>query len=150
MNGLKEAGVLGRIAGIDIVPFYIEECQDQGLDVVLGDAHELPYPDNSFDLVHSSHCLEHCRDPRQVAQEILRVAREFVMVTVPLESAEIANRDIGHYWFSQDPLDWAGLFQHPDWRILLITANPIEVSIFITPLEKIALWRNRPVSLPLL
>lgn len=147
LKGLQESGVMGRMAGIDIVPSYIEDCQDQGLDCTLGDAHDLPYPDKSFDIVYTCHCLEHCRDPHRVAQEILRVSREFVAVVVPLETAAIANRDVGHYWYSMDPLDWANLFQHPDWRIFFLASESFELTMFIIPMEKIGLWHNRPMSL---
>lgn len=44
-------------------------------------------PDNSYDFVHSSHCLEHLEDPREALGHWLRVVKPggFVIVTVPEE-----------------------------------------------------------------
>jgi len=44
-------------------------------------------PDNSFDFVHSSHCLEHLRDPGEGLRNWLRVVRPggYVVVLVPDE-----------------------------------------------------------------
>jgi len=53
-----------------------------------GDAETLEgIADESFDLVHSSHCLEHLRDPRKGIQNWFRILRPggFLVVTVPDE-----------------------------------------------------------------
>ncbi len=43
--------------------------------VVKGFAEELPFEDNSFDLVYSTNVLEHVKDPRLVLRESLRILR---------------------------------------------------------------------------
>jgi SAM-dependent methyltransferase len=70
-----------RAVGVDVrrpaerVPYHHVEA----------DMELLPFPDRSFDLVVSSHTLEHCvRLPRVIA-EIKRVARRHVMVVVPCQ-----------------------------------------------------------------
>jgi len=52
-----------------------------GLPTVVADAHELPFPDDSFDLVLASEVLEHVERPWQVAVELARVARRYIVVT---------------------------------------------------------------------
>ena len=43
----------------------------------------LPFQDNSFDLVHSSHLLEHLEDPFLAVKEFLRVSRRIVKIILP-------------------------------------------------------------------
>jgi len=52
------------------------------------DGMTLPYPDNSFDVVLSSETLEHIPDYSKVLNELLRVARKTVIVTVPHDGPE--------------------------------------------------------------
>jgi SAM-dependent methyltransferase len=48
-----------------------------------GDLHDIPFPDNSFDLVVARHCLEHVLIPYVVLRELIRVSRKYVLVVVP-------------------------------------------------------------------
>ena len=52
----------------------LDVVEAEGVDVV-GDGHDLPFVDFSFDYVWCSAVLEHVRDPRRVAQEITRVLK---------------------------------------------------------------------------
>ena len=57
-------------------------------DIADGDAqHMAGVADQSFDFVHSSHCLEHLHDPKQALDNWLRIIRPggHVVVTVPDE-----------------------------------------------------------------
>lgn len=47
------------------------------------DAHELPYPDNSADLVVARHVMEHVLSPYVVLREMMRVSRKWLLVVVP-------------------------------------------------------------------
>jgi len=55
---------------------------------VLADAHFLPFVDGSFDLVLSSHCLEHLNQPLQALNEIMRVTRRKIVLRFPTGEAE--------------------------------------------------------------
>ena len=44
-------------------------------DILIMDMHKMTFEDNSFDLVYSSHSLEHSYDHKKVAKEIIRVLR---------------------------------------------------------------------------
>jgi SAM-dependent methyltransferase len=52
----------------------LDVVEAKGVDVV-GDAHDLPFPDFSFDYVWCNAVLEHLRDPRQAANELIRVLK---------------------------------------------------------------------------
>lgn len=46
-----------------------------GSGTVIGSGMQLPFPDDSFDLVYSSNVLEHVSDPWRMAEEMVRVTR---------------------------------------------------------------------------
>lgn len=68
---------------------------------VEGDAEALPFPDRSFDVVVSSHVLEHLPDFDKGFQELCRVARRRIVVALPtclnLCAAALLGGDHG-YW----------------------------------------------------
>lgn len=47
--------------------------------------YELPYKDNSFDLVLSTEVLEHLEEPKKALKEIFRVSKKYVVLSVPNE-----------------------------------------------------------------
>ena len=55
------------------------------LDFKQGSAYELPYKDNSVDLVVCTEVLEHLEDPKKGLEEALRVAKRYVIISVPNE-----------------------------------------------------------------
>lgn len=73
-----------------------------------GDAEHLQFPDKSFDIVISSHVLEHLPDFDQGARELVRVARRRVVVALPtclnLAAAAILGGDYGFWRFSKTSL----------------------------------------------
>lgn len=85
-------------ARLTVTDLSDEACQRAqeifGLDAVQADAHELPFPDNSFDVVMTSETLEHVVDWRKCLSEILRVARNAVVITVPHDSREMVKENI--------------------------------------------------------
>jgi SAM-dependent methyltransferase len=84
-----------------------------GLTARAADVHDLPYGDGEFDVVLCSETLEHVTDFRSALDELMRVARTAVVVTVPHESQEQVeqNRSSGEPHahinsFSLDTLDF--------------------------------------------
>ncbi len=49
------------------------------------DIYALPFPDGAFDTVVCSEVLEHLNEPDRAMHELKRVARQYVVLTVPLE-----------------------------------------------------------------
>ncbi len=76
-----------KLEGID----YSKEAISIGkklfpnLSLKQGSIYNLPYKDNSFDLVLSTEVLEHLEDPKKALQEILRVSKKHILVSVPNE-----------------------------------------------------------------
>lgn len=87
---LAEKGV--NIVGIDIVKSdiktarkYLKERKLSESLVKVGDARNLPYKDNSFDIVLLSDLLEHVSNTKKAAQEAIRVIKPngHILITVP-------------------------------------------------------------------
>ncbi|MFZ6015909.1 MAG: class I SAM-dependent methyltransferase [Patescibacteria group bacterium] len=79
-----------------------------GADIV-GDIHQIPLPDNSFDSVICSSVLEHVQDPRQAVKEIHRILKPGGAVFVMVPSIYPYHARPGHYpdyWrFFEDTLN---------------------------------------------
>lgn len=66
-------GIAARVCGIDPDERVLNNlCLDEGL-VAYG--HDVPYPDQSFDLIFSDNVLEHLPEPEKVFEEISRLLR---------------------------------------------------------------------------
>ena len=73
---LKMLAAYGKAEGVDISPQAVEFCRQRGLDSVkLGAAEDLPYKDDSFELVTALDVIEHLDDDVAGLQEMRRVLR---------------------------------------------------------------------------
>jgi len=72
-----------RTTFVDKSPDAEKKCA--GLNFRLADAHNLPFPDGSFDVAVLGDTLEHVEDPVKVLREAWRVCRVKLLITVPLE-----------------------------------------------------------------
>ncbi|MDO8484384.1 MAG: class I SAM-dependent methyltransferase [Candidatus Limnocylindrales bacterium] len=75
---IRFAPVAGRVVGVDVSPRAIDAARQRAPDgrpeFVLTSGFELPFPDDSFDLVTSFQVLEHVPDPLAYLKELQRVA----------------------------------------------------------------------------
>ncbi len=66
-------GRASQVCGVDPDPRVVDNpCLDEGL---VGVGEEIPYPDESFDVVLADNVLEHLDNPVQVFQEVARVLK---------------------------------------------------------------------------
>ena len=73
---LKMLADYGRAEGVDISPQAVEFCRERGLDSVrLGAAEQLPYENDSFELVTALDVIEHLDDDVAGLREMRRVLR---------------------------------------------------------------------------
>ncbi|VEG28167.1 class I SAM-dependent methyltransferase [Actinomyces howellii] len=80
---LARAVAPGRVIGLDAAPTVLNTArttlEDHGLqdtvELVTGDVHELPFEDDSFDVVHAHQVLQHVADPVAALREMRRVTR---------------------------------------------------------------------------
>ena len=67
----------GRVVGIEYSPDQLAKVNVKldNLEFVRGDAHNLPFADNSFDVVYCRYVLEHVADVSKVVSEMRRVLK---------------------------------------------------------------------------
>jgi ubiquinone/menaquinone biosynthesis C-methylase UbiE len=74
-----------RVAGADISEKRLERARGRypGIEYVEGELPKLPFKDGEFEVVTCIEVLEHQVDPAAALKELARIARRFVIVTVP-------------------------------------------------------------------
>jgi len=80
LRQLCSEGPSVQATGIDISEDRVQEAirkakSNKRLKFVSGDAHAMPFPTNSFDLVYSRMLFEYLRDKERAAAEMVRVCR---------------------------------------------------------------------------
>ena len=112
---------VARVAGLDIVPEFVEEARAYApeAEVTVGDICALPYPDRAFDWVYCSQTLEHALDCDAAVRELSRVAARCLYISVPLEqdNPELRTTNPSHHTFLADPLDWLMKWHGTPWRL---------------------------------
>jgi SAM-dependent methyltransferase len=132
--------------GIDVDEMEIEIARKRypHLSFQAGSAYELPVESNSFDLVIACEVLEHLEDPAKALAEIDRVAKRWVLVSVPWEPTwRILNILRGKYWrsFGNTP-GHVQRFSRRDFVALL--SSRFEIVAIKTPMPwSMALCRKR-------
>jgi len=65
-----------RFCGVEAVPGLRQKAAEKGIECVAVDLNGVwPYPDNTFDVVHSAQVIEHLHNTRLFVQETLRVLK---------------------------------------------------------------------------
>ena len=87
INKLKENGIGKKIEGME----YSKEAISFGkklfphLTIKQGSVYDLPYKDNSFDLIICTEVLEHLEYPIRALKEMLRVSKKYLVISIPNE-----------------------------------------------------------------
>ncbi len=111
---------VGCGAGFSLMKAYSElECEIQGIDpepgahgvgrftdglwkerpIIQGTAESLPFPDASFDIVYSSHVLEHVNSEKQALQEMKRVLKPGGVLIIGMPTSSMAWVALLSAWF---------------------------------------------------
>lgn len=94
-KALLEAGNL--VTSTDLDPEMIRKAKKIfDLNVIKADVNALPFEDDSFQVVVAGELLEHTTNPGRALTEIFRVAREKVVITIPI--GEYWLGELTHFW----------------------------------------------------
>ena len=87
------------IVGLEINEVWVKKLEEQGLPIISGSVLSIPFPDNTFTVIHASHLIEHFGYPDvvRVLDELFRVVKEdgYVIFRSPLSHPGFYN-DIDH------------------------------------------------------
>jgi len=82
----------------------VEFIKKKGVEAVLGDAENLEFENSSFDFVFCFQTLEHCPNPIKVLNELGRVAKKKLFLSIPYtEQTNIYNIN---YWIDLKKSSW--------------------------------------------
>jgi SAM-dependent methyltransferase len=87
-------------AGLDLTEEQARAIIRLGGSGVVGDIHDLPFGDGSFDIVVGDNVVEHALDPERVLSEVRRVLRPGgrAFFVVPLDYLGPDYRNEAHFW----------------------------------------------------
>jgi SAM-dependent methyltransferase len=94
-NMIHHLSRYGSVVGIDNNPKPLEIAHQRGYDAPFARAEEMPFEDESFDLVAALDVIEHCEDDLRILRECYRVCAEggLIAVTVPAFQWLWSNND---------------------------------------------------------
>ncbi|HLH65480.1 MAG TPA: class I SAM-dependent methyltransferase [Solirubrobacteraceae bacterium] len=86
---LRASTPAGRVVGVDLddpkLAAHWGRRRAENLAFMAMDVERLRFADSEFDLVAATEVLEHVADPQRALSEMARVARRFLLVSVPRE-----------------------------------------------------------------
>ena len=92
----------GNMTACDIVVTDETRATSTKVNWQIGSVESLPFPDQSFDTVVTTHTLEHVRDLQKALQELRRVTRKRLIVVVPCERPHLYTFSLHINFFPYD------------------------------------------------
>ena len=105
-----------QVTGIDVYKSAITEAKTRypKLNFKVADAHKLPFPKHTFDLVMCSETIEHLTRPKTALHEIHRVLKPAGHALIEMDSGSLLFRIIWWGWTSFGPgRVWKHAHLHP-------------------------------------
>lgn len=104
--------LVGKVTALEMneeaIGITQSEAEHRGvqMECAIGDIHALPFPDNTFDVVHAHQVLQHVGNPVQALKEMRRVVKPEGIVAVRESDFSI------YTWFPSDPKldEWRDLY----------------------------------------
>jgi SAM-dependent methyltransferase len=95
-NMIHHLGRYGKVIGIDNNPIPLRIAHRRGYDARLAHAEDMPFEDESFELVTTLDVMEHCDDDTQILRECFRVCTTggLIALTVPAFQSLWSNNDV--------------------------------------------------------
>jgi ubiquinone/menaquinone biosynthesis C-methylase UbiE len=108
-----ELEVFGFEGSENLRPFWGK----RNISVITGNIYNLPFEDNKFDTVFSSHVLEHLENPDLAVKESIRVAKKRIIHVVPEGDVDVKNFGTKHL-IIYNRVNFLKHFEHPETNIL--------------------------------
>lgn len=103
-----------KVTGVDSYKKVIDfaKAKYPHLQLLVADAHKLPFADKSFDLVICTETLEHVTDPKKVLLEIKRVLSKNGRAIISMDSGSFLFRTIWYFWTKTKGRVWENAHLH--------------------------------------
>lgn len=103
-----------KLTGIDSYKKAIDFAKSKypSLELLVADAHKLPFKDNVFDLVICTETLEHVTNPKKSLLEIKRVLAKNGHAIISMDSGSLAFRIIWYFWTKTKGRVWENAHLH--------------------------------------
>jgi len=115
------------VTGLEKPHENVEKYKSLGFKTVQYDLDKknlrLPFEDNSFDVVICTDVLEHLKNPKDVLDEMYRVSKEMVLVTVPAGESYYSPEHI-NFWYKTKDLKDSLVPDHNDCTIFVGLSRP--------------------------
>ena len=135
-KALLEDGCIVTSADIDAA--QIAKAKEMfDIQAIQADISSIPFPDQSFDIVVAGEVLEHVFNPFQGLSELFRVAREKVVITLP----------IGEYWLGEKTHQWmleGACLEHDKGLQLAMTADTKHVLVLSWSRKRDHMYQDIP------
>ncbi len=88
-----------KVIPLDLSPTRIRRMKEiYGIEGVLGDIREIPFPDKTFDIVIAAEILEHLNEMWKGMKEIERVSKDDGLIVISVPIGEEHDSFILHKW----------------------------------------------------
>lgn len=106
------------VTGIDMDPQFVESAASYpDIEALCGDAFALP-DNRKWDVVMSSHTIEHVNDPSMFLDKMSRLARRMVVVACPFEEQNLIRwhlNSINYHLLSEHGFHDMQVYRSPHW-----------------------------------
>lgn len=136
--------------GVDINEEHVEKFKSSGRDALVASATDLPFENNTFELVIFNHVLEHLpneKDGKKSLDECLRVSSKYVYLALPYFDEDDYLNSLGLKTFYSD---WIGHTNKVHYKkIVSEYLNNFKIKVnFIKKLENSLCEEILPISAP--
>jgi SAM-dependent methyltransferase len=140
---LAAAESLGlRPTGIDFAAYAASLAKERGYAAASASLTDLPFREESFDIVTAKHTLEHVRTPRKAISEIARVLRPGGVALIVVPDAAYWHMNAsprGSRYFRPDQLGWQ---HHVYYDVRTLGRGLSDAGLEVTSVDK-AIFRRR-------
>ena len=119
------------VHGVDLMPASIEAAKARtsltNIEFQVGDVYELPFPDDSFDIVMSSEVIEHLEKVPQYLSEIRRVLKPQgrAIISTPIRNTKIPlDEEHVQEWFFED---YPAVFSSHFSQVETFASHPVAI-----------------------
>jgi SAM-dependent methyltransferase len=144
---LEELAEYGTVSGVELDPDAAAVARrrgsDGGFDVHVGRLEELPWAEDTFDLITCLDVIEHTRDDKVTLASLRRVCKPggWLLVTVPAYQALWSRHDVANHHFRRySRLLLRGAGVTAGWELIRITSFN---SLLLAPAAAVRLLQRR-------